>query len=570
MQIQRLEDLEILPRELGSGYISRVYLARHRPSGQLFAVKIVEMKNVSKDEIETLNRELQTQKSLFHPNIVRLLNWFQTKDRLFIVLEHIEGGNLFEFNKKFLADHEVAKIFYEVVSAVAFLHERGILHRDIKPENILIDSKGNMKLCDFGFCAPFGEGINRRTLCGTKEYLPPEILTSGQQNEKVDIWCLGVLLYELLNKKTPFEGKSPLIFEGVLRTRRLPLSERINREFRQMILECLSFDPNQRPSATHLLGFPILAQFNQKLFDSKPADKNVKIKINQLNINFYNVSTASPNPQKENICQQNNLQKASTNKPRFASQEPKNHAISLPPTVYFPYKPPSQPFFNQIQINPGPNNCFDFQTKKQPIFQSFERVKKIEEYQKLSIDESSKEAHQSSHFRQELRSVQKETPTKETRTRPQSCDISCKKSAIGSYNASNATPIKQPVFSSTHSSIASNHTSFSSSVSNQPMQTVRVVKVISPFPASKQYFVNNSYWRPENSIQLNCPPSNFSMKSESNEPSFVFFRQIQSQNRKTEQARVQESPMLKTWNESQFPQHAFSKTVSRDIFHGFH
>jgi serine/threonine protein kinase len=118
--------------------------------------------------------------------------------------------NLFQVVRKSKAMDEVQalRLFYEVCKAVGYLHERKLVHRDIKPENILIGEKGEIKLCDFGFCAPYGMGEERQTLCGTKEYLCPEIILGQQQNEKVDIWCLGVLLFEMLHKRIPFNGQS--------------------------------------------------------------------------------------------------------------------------------------------------------------------------------------------------------------------------------------------------------------------------------------------------------------------------------------------------------------------------
>lgn len=98
--------------------------------------------------------------------------------------------------------------FFEVAKAVEYLHSKNLVHRDIKPENVLIGDSGEVKLGDFGFCASYGQGEERQTLCGTKEYLCPEIITGQNQSEKVDVWCLGVLLYELIHKRVPFEGAS--------------------------------------------------------------------------------------------------------------------------------------------------------------------------------------------------------------------------------------------------------------------------------------------------------------------------------------------------------------------------
>lgn len=87
-----------------------------------------------------------------------------------------------------------------------YIHKRKNIHRDIKPENVLLTKDNQVKICDFGFCAPFGQDVVWETMCGTREYLSPEVANKKQQNEKVDIWCLGILIYELFHKKTPFES----------------------------------------------------------------------------------------------------------------------------------------------------------------------------------------------------------------------------------------------------------------------------------------------------------------------------------------------------------------------------
>ena len=294
-EVSRLEDLEILPQELGVGYISRVFLARHRQTGKTFAVKLINLKRVSNEEVETLNRELSIQTKMIHPNIVRLINWFQTKERLFIILEHVERGNLFELNTRRLTMEETVRIFFEVASAVEFLHGRGVVHRDIKPENILVDRDGRMKLCDFGFCAPFGRDVMRKTLCGTKEYLAPEVLLSSGQNEKVDVWCLGILLYELLHKKTPFDGRSPLAFEAMLRSGRIPLDPNLPRDIHSIITSCLAFDPRERPAVSALLGLQLFDALRPPVV-RKPSE-NIMINIEQLNINIFRGTCGSPPPE---------------------------------------------------------------------------------------------------------------------------------------------------------------------------------------------------------------------------------------------------------------------------------
>lgn len=130
------------------------------------------------------------------------------------------------------------------------MHSAKTLHRDIKPENILLDAQKNPKLCDFGFCAIYGNGVQRRTMCGTREYLAPEIARGTSQDEKVDIWCLGILLYELLNKKTPF--KANVVFGG-LPLPRIKFKKGLSQGVRKLIASMLRLDARKRPSAGEVL-----------------------------------------------------------------------------------------------------------------------------------------------------------------------------------------------------------------------------------------------------------------------------------------------------------------------------
>lgn len=217
---------------------------------------------VSEGERKALSREISIQKSLSHPNIVALLGSFHHEDKLYIFLECMDR-NLFEYSKgKIYGGATALKIFYEVCKAVAFLHSKNLLHRDIKPENILLSKNGDIKLSDFGFSANFGFSESRNTMCGTKEYLPPEIIENKTQTEKVDIWCLGVLLYELLHKRLPFEGKNFDILMENIRKKRINMKEGISQEIKDIIKLCLQENPAERPTADELLANPVFLKIN--------------------------------------------------------------------------------------------------------------------------------------------------------------------------------------------------------------------------------------------------------------------------------------------------------------------
>lgn len=145
-----------------------------------------------------------------HPNIIKFYDYLQVKPKVYLLLEYASKGNLFWYIRKqgYLNEREAARIFYETTIALEYMHSRGYIHRDMKPENLLLDDKGTIKLCDFGWCAEYEQERDpmRSTFCGTYEYIAPEIFDKRPYDEKVDVWCLGILLYELVHGKSPFKG----------------------------------------------------------------------------------------------------------------------------------------------------------------------------------------------------------------------------------------------------------------------------------------------------------------------------------------------------------------------------
>ena len=201
-----------------------------------------------------MKREICIHKELLHQNIIRLYNFFENNKYFYLVLEYLPNGNLYEFMRgKSLDEGTILKLFRQMISAIDFVHSRKVFHRDIKPENILLDPQCNSKLCDFGFSAIFGDGQNRQTLCGTKDYLAPEVIMSHNQNDKVDIWCMGVLLYELIHKRPPFIGKNIIVLLEDIKSAKIKYLPNINPEFKRIIEWCLKLDPNARPQSVFAL-----------------------------------------------------------------------------------------------------------------------------------------------------------------------------------------------------------------------------------------------------------------------------------------------------------------------------
>ncbi|XP_069739286.1 aurora kinase C-like [Phaenicophaeus curvirostris] len=204
-----LEDFEV-GRPLGKGKFGNVYLARERGSRFLVALKVLFKSQVEKEGVEhQLRREIEIQAHLRHPNILRLYNYFHDRRRVFLILEFAPRGELYKELQRCrrLDAPRTATLMEELADALLYCHERKVIHRDIKPENLLLGFKGELKIADFGWSV-HAPSLRRRTLCGTLDYLPPEMVEGQPHDEKVDLWCLGVLCFELLAGHPPFESPS--------------------------------------------------------------------------------------------------------------------------------------------------------------------------------------------------------------------------------------------------------------------------------------------------------------------------------------------------------------------------
>ncbi|VDL77275.1 unnamed protein product [Nippostrongylus brasiliensis] len=180
-----LEDFEI-GRPLGKGKFGSVYLARVKENHFHVALKVLFKSQLKKSNVEhQLRREIEIQGHLRHPNILRMYTYFWDEKRIYLVLEY-------------------ASFMFQMADALKYCHQKKVIHRDIKPENLLIGDNGELKIADFGWSV-HAPTAKRMTMCGTMDYLPPEMVLGEDHREHVDIWSLGVLCYEFLVGTPPFE-----------------------------------------------------------------------------------------------------------------------------------------------------------------------------------------------------------------------------------------------------------------------------------------------------------------------------------------------------------------------------
>ncbi|XP_072255474.1 aurora kinase B-A-like [Pyxicephalus adspersus] len=204
-----MDDFQI-GRPLGKGKFGNVYLARHKETKFILALKVLFKSQLEKEGVEhQLRREIEIQSHLRHPNILHMYNYFHDRKRIYLMLEFAPRGELYKElqNCGRFDEQRSATFIEELADALQYCHERKVIHRDIKPENLLMGYKGELKIADFGWSV-HAPSLRRRTMCGTLDYLPPEMIEGKTHDEKVDLWCTGVLCYELLVGSPPFESPS--------------------------------------------------------------------------------------------------------------------------------------------------------------------------------------------------------------------------------------------------------------------------------------------------------------------------------------------------------------------------
>ena len=263
-----IKDFSILSI-IGEGSFGKVFLVKHNKTNEKYAIKRISKLDKNNQEGKTyFRREIEIMYKIHQQNIVRLFNHFEDNEYCYFVMEYIENGNLFtqpswQRDKCFTAN-EVAKIIKEIICAVYYLHNMNppIIHRDIKPENVLIDRYGVAKLTDFGWSNYVDSNEIRRTYCGTPVYLAPEMVKEIGHDEHLDIWCIGVLLFELLTGTVPFKGKDMDSLNNNIVSLKIVWPKDISTTAKNLISKILKREPGERISLRDMLKHPF---FKDKL-----------------------------------------------------------------------------------------------------------------------------------------------------------------------------------------------------------------------------------------------------------------------------------------------------------------
>jgi len=272
-----IDNVYDLGDERGRGGFSIVYEATHRKEGNKVAIKVIE-KSMLQDDIKLLKREIDIMKKVSHNNILKLFEIYESETRVCIVMELVDGSELFDriVDKGYYSEKNAINIVKQILSAVAYLHQRGIAHRDLKPENLLCTGEGTtemVKIADFGLSKIFSEEA-LMTSCGTPGYVAPEVLMSEHYDKSVDLWGVGIITYILLAGYPPFYAENDTaLFEKIMNVEYDfddDCWDEVSDQAKDFIRKLLVKDPEERYTAEQALKHAWL--------DSDPGDKELPIR----------------------------------------------------------------------------------------------------------------------------------------------------------------------------------------------------------------------------------------------------------------------------------------------------
>jgi len=249
-----------LGRTLGEGSFGKVKLAEHEVTGHKVAVKILNRQKIKSSKMDAkIGREIKILKLFRHPHIIRLYEVIETPTEIFLVMEYVDGGELFDHivSRGRLPDAEARKFFQQIISGVEYCHRFMVVHRDLKPENLLLDSDKHVKIADFGLSNVMHDGSFLKTSCGSPNYAAPEVITGKlYAGPEVDVWSCGVILYALLCGKLPFDEETiPTLFKKIKECS-YTIPAHVSDQARDLIQKILVVDPLKRATIKDIRNHP--------------------------------------------------------------------------------------------------------------------------------------------------------------------------------------------------------------------------------------------------------------------------------------------------------------------------
>ena len=291
-------------RIIGCGSYGQVYLALHTTNKKYYAIKHMDKKKLFSllHSLSSIQKEIEIQSKIDHPNIVKLLFVKETNISYDLIMEYASTGSLFHYIRKLrgLNEDKTFSLFIQVVNAVNFLHQNDLIHRDIKPENILIYDNNVVRLCDFGWCVKLN-GHQRGTFCGTTEYMSPELVNHQGYGKEIDVWSLGILLYEMIHGYSPFRPNKPKFNEKDvmenIKNHNLIFGKKVSNECKELIYHLLDPNINMRYKVEDIYKSEFVKKY--EIMHYNYPDYNLVMKYNQKFIKNNNINEININNTKE-------------------------------------------------------------------------------------------------------------------------------------------------------------------------------------------------------------------------------------------------------------------------------
>ena len=243
---------------IGKGAFGEVWKVSHKMTGKIYVIKVMD-KSIIKGQrlIDQINREIEIMYKLNHPHVIRLINHFEDDEKFYLIMPYASKGQLYSLLRRQVRfdQRTAAQYMREVIEAVRYIHSFSpkIIHRDIKPENLLLDNNYRVLLSDFGWSNFLDDNEYRKTFCGTPEYLSPEMAKKEGHNEMVDIWALGVLMFEFLAGYAPFSGSCPKELYANIKKLKINWPVDFPPLAKNLITKILKLNPTERLSVEEIL-----------------------------------------------------------------------------------------------------------------------------------------------------------------------------------------------------------------------------------------------------------------------------------------------------------------------------
>ncbi|CAG9326816.1 unnamed protein product [Blepharisma stoltei] len=345
----------MLGRSIGEGTFGKVMLGTHILTGEKVAIKVLEKDRIKdSSDVERVSREIKILKMMRHTNIIQLYEIIEAPKQLYLIMEYVCGGELFDFivARGKVKENQACLFLQQILSGVEYIHKLGIVHRDLKPENLLLDESRNIKIVDFGLSNTYRPGETLKTACGSPCYAAPEMIAGKRYHGiTVDIWSCGVILYAAICGYLPFEDENTSVLYKKIMSGDYKCPKWVSFEAQDLLKRILNTNPEDRYTIDMIRRHPWFlrhAEANSIVkYDEIVADENVLNQLDQYGIDLENAREAIIQGKHNHVTATYYLQlkKSKANEGLNLSKTPSNPApppAPLPvasPNPHPPFKP---------------------------------------------------------------------------------------------------------------------------------------------------------------------------------------------------------------------------------------